>query len=213
MPTSEPDRFTEVLELLGQIDVYLLDQIMKGRIGPGRRILDAGCGGGRNIRFLLRCGCDVWAVDRDSDAVESARRMARECGLNQIEDRYRCEPLEALSFDDASFDAVICNAVLHFADHEDHFEKMVDGLWRVLAPGGVFFARLASNIGIEKLVSAIDGRVCRLPDGTSRFLVDESFLLAQQRRLGASLLGPIKTVNVQGARCMTNWVLSKPPTP
>ena len=106
-------------------------------------------------------------------------------------------------------DAVICSAVLHFAHHEAQFASMVTEMWRVLAAGGLFFARLASNIGLEDEVGPA-GRVVRLPDGTDRFVVDEAMLLAWTDRLGGRLADPIKTTNVQQKRCMTTWCLRKP---
>ncbi|MFT3743892.1 MAG: hypothetical protein QM785_06305 [Pyrinomonadaceae bacterium] len=46
----------DIRETFGGIDIYLFDQIQKGRFSPGMKILDAGCGGGRNIHWLLRNG-------------------------------------------------------------------------------------------------------------------------------------------------------------
>jgi hypothetical protein len=105
-------------------------------------------------------------------------------------------------------DAVVCSAVLHFARDRAHFDRMVGEMWRVLAPGGLFFARLASSIGIEPLVSAAVGRV-RLPDGSDRFVVDERLLLDTTHRLGGTFADPVKTTNVQDQRCMTTWVVEK----
>jgi hypothetical protein len=105
-------------------------------------------------------------------------------------------------------DAIICSAVLHFARDRTHFDRMLHEMWRVLAPGGLFFARLASSIGIESLIPATVGRV-RLPDGSDRFVVDERYLLDKTDELGAALLDPIKTTNVQQQRCMTTWVVEK----
>jgi SAM-dependent methyltransferase len=107
-----------------------------------------------------------------------------------------------------SADAVICSAVLHFARDEAEFGRIVRELWRVLAPGGLFFARLASSIGLEARLPAARGRM-RLPDGSDRFVVDEELLLAWTASLGARLADPIKTTNVQNLRCMTTWVLEK----
>ena len=64
-------------EQFGEIDIYLFDQLLKGRISPGMRILDAGCGGGRNLVYLLRQGHEVFAADADPQAVDSVRSIAR----------------------------------------------------------------------------------------------------------------------------------------
>jgi hypothetical protein len=86
---------------------------------------------------------------------------------------------------------------------------MVTGLWRVLAHGGLLFARLASSIGIESQVEPVSGRRFRLPDGTERYLVDEPMLMDLTARLGGELLDPIKTTVVQSQRSMTTWVVRK----
>ena len=100
--------------------------------------------------------------------------------------------------------------MLHFAADAAHFESMVGELLRVLAPGGMLFARLASDIGIEDKVKPLGGGRFRLPDGSARFLVDEERLLALTRQARAALLDPLKTTNVQSLRCMTTWVLRLP---
>lgn len=199
----------------GRIDIYLFDQILKGRIDPEMRILDAGCGGGRNLIYLMRAGADVYGVDRDPRAIEHAVELAGKILSEGASDRFHAGPLTDLPFSDGYFDAVICSAVLHFADDEQHFDDMLAEMWRVLRPGGVFFARLASTIGIETLVEALDtpgprgGCSYKLPDGSERFCVDLDFLLTATDLLGGELLDPIKTTNVQNQRCMTTWVVRK----
>lgn len=200
-----------LLEQFGNIDVYLFDQILRGRITPDMTILDAGCGEGRNLVYFLRAGYDVAAVDQEAEAVDSTRALARRIAPGTAPDRFRRERLDALSFSDATFDVVIANAVLHFAPDEAAFDAMVGELWRVIRPGGLLFARLASSIGLEDRVRRLQGRWHLLPDGTERFLVDEAFLLRTTANLHAELLDPIKTVNVQGRRCMTTWCVRKQP--
>ena len=194
---------------LGEIDVYLFDQLLKGRITSGMRVLDAGCGSGRNVVYLLRNGVDVCAVDTSPGAVAALRELAAELAPELPETNFRVEPVEAMSFEDESFDAVLAIALLHFAPDEAQFGAMLTRLWQVLRPGGLFFARLASSIGIEDRVQSLEGRRYRLPDGSDRFLVDEPFLLEWSDRLGGTLAEPIKTVNVQNQRCMTTWILQK----
>ena len=196
-------------EWFGEIDIYLFDQLLKGRIRPEDQVLDAGCGEGRNLVHGLRCGWEVSAVDRSVSAVESVRRLAERLAPQLPARHFRVEELDALSFEDGVFDVVICNAVLHFADDEAHFERIVNELWRVLRPGGMFFARMASTIGLEDRIVPGAPRRGRSPDGVERFLVDESLLLSCGQRLGGDLLDPIKTTIVQDQRAMTTWCLRR----
>ena len=196
-------------DTLGGIDIYLLDQVVKGRITPDMTILDAGCGGGRNLIYLASQGAQVWGVDRSKERVQRAFRAVAEVAPETPSDRFRCEGVEALTLEDSSFDVVICSAVLHFATGPDHFHQMLDQIWRVLRLEGLLFCRLASNIGIEDAVVPQANGWYSLPDGSERFLVDEATLLDAGRRLGAELLEPLKTTNVQGLRCMTTWVVRK----
>jgi SAM-dependent methyltransferase len=192
----------------GEIDIYLFDQLLRGRFDGRKRILDAGCGAGRNLTFLLARGCEVYAIDEDPAAVAGVKKLASQLAPKLPHDNIRQGTLHALPWADGRMDAVICSAVLHFARDRTHFDRMLDEMWRVLARGGLFFARLASSIGLEGRLQETTGRV-RLPDGTDRFVVDERLLLDAGYALGATLMDPIKTTNVQNQRAMTTWVLQK----
>ncbi len=196
-------------EQFGQIDIYLFDQLLKGRIVPGMRILDAGCGGGRNLVYFLREGYEVYAADSDARAVESIRSLARTLAPRLPESNFRVERVEAMSFDDGCAEVVISNTVLHFASDDVHFDAMLDGTWRVLKPGGLFFCRLGSSIGMEHQVERIQGRRFKSPDGSERYLVDEGRLESAAKRIGGELAETLKTTIVQNQRAMTTWVLRK----
>ncbi|NNM35000.1 MAG: class I SAM-dependent methyltransferase [Gemmatimonadetes bacterium] len=173
------------------------------------RVLDAGCGSGRNVEYLLRCGAEVFGVDVDPVQVERTRGLAARLAPGIPPEHFAVASLTDLPYPDEHFDVVLCSAVLHFASNVDEFRGMVSELWRVLLPGGTFFARLASSIGIEEDIRRIEGRRYRLPDGSDRFLVDEAFLQSVSADLGARPLDPLKTTVVQGMRSMTTWVLGK----
>ncbi len=193
----------------GQIDIYLFDQLLRGRITPSMRVLDAGCGSGRNLVYLLRSGYDVFATDEDAASIDAVRRLAATLAPSLPASNFRVEPVEQMSFSDAFAGAVISSAVLHFARDERHCETMIASMWRVLEPGGLLFCRLASMIGMEDRVRPIGNGRFMLPDGSERYLVDEGMLLDLTRRLGGMLLDPLKTTIVQDQRCMTTWVTRK----
>ena len=169
-------------------------------------MLDAGCGDGRNLRYLIASGFDCHGIDRDARAVDQVRQLAVAAGVSEVDSRFVVGEVDQLPWADAGMNAVICSAVLHFADDAAHFHRMVDELWRVLAPGGLLFSRLASNIGMENVVGP-GGRRVRLPDGSDRFVVDEALLMTCAGRLGGRLADPLKTTVVQGMRAMTTWCL------
>jgi tellurite methyltransferase len=223
---SEPS----LQELFGSIDIYLFDQLLKGRFVPGMRILDAGCGSGRNLVYFLRNGYDVFGVDQSPELISQMRRLASALASHLPADNFRVEPVEQMSFRtppadaghtagnnpsvtathaEHGFDVVLSSAVLHFARDEKHWQAMVDEMWRVLKAGGIFFARLASTIGMEQQVTLIEGRRYHLPDGSDRFLVDEAMLKRVTASLGGEFIEPIKTTLVENLRAMTTWVVKK----
>ena len=193
----------------GDLDVYLFDQLLKGRFVAGMRVLDAGCGGGRNLNYLMKRGFEVCGIDKSPEAIAQVQALAALLAPNLSPGNFRVELVESMSFADEDFDVVISSAVLHFARDEDHWHEMVREMWRVLKPGGIFFARLASTIGIEDEAEHLEGRRYRLPDRSTRFLVDEQMLLTTTAALGGEWIEPFKTVVVQHQRAMSNWVVRK----
>lgn len=205
---ADMNRLDALLNDLGRTDVYLLDQFMRGRLATPGRVLDAGPGSGRNLDLFLRGGHEVWIADRKELSIERTREHAAGLGFPIPDDRVIHGPIED-GLPPESFDVVLSIAVLHFATDPGHWRAMVDAMWESLAPGGIFFARLTSSIGIEKHVTPLgDGRY-RQGDGTDRYLVTLDDLLRTTDDLGGELLDPVKTVNVQNLRCMTTWVVTK----
>jgi tellurite methyltransferase len=196
-------------EQFGQIDIYLFDQILRGRIAPGMRIFDAGCGSGRNLVYFLREGYEAFGVDSNPHAIQAMRHLAASLSPHLPEDNFRMEGIEATSFPMAFADVVLCSALLHFARDDHHFLAMLRGAWNALKPSGLFFCRLASSIGIEREIRQLSGRRFLLPDGSERYLVDEPLLSRFTQELDGELLDPLKTTIVQNQRSMTTWVLRK----
>jgi SAM-dependent methyltransferase len=197
----------DVQEQFGQIDIYVFDQILRGNIAAGMTVVDAGCGYGRNLVYLLREGCEVFAVDANPEGVAHVRALAAELQPGLPGENFKVGVIEAMPLESGIADVVICNSVLHFARDEQHFLAMVEDLWRVVKPGGMLFCRLGSRIGME--FERVRGHVYRIGDGSEWFLVDEAVLLRMTEQMGAVMVDPLKTTIVQDYRCMTTWVLRK----
>jgi len=192
-------------DLVGNTDIYLLDQILKGRYGSSGVILDAGAGPGRNLHWFVRQGLRVFGTDLDLKMVEVLRKKYP--GVPA--DNFQVAPLESLPFQDAFFDHVICCAVLHFAENEAHLGQMFGELVRILKPGGSLFARVATDVGLaEKMIPLGHGRFT-MPDGSDRFLLTRPMLGSLLKRHNLRLLEPFKTVLVDELRSMTVLVIGK----
>lgn len=200
---------SKLQQLYGNIDIYLFDQLLKGTYDNCKKVLDAGCGGGRNLIYFLRNGYEVYGIDPNPNAISTVKQLSQTLTDANSKENFVVASAENLPFDDNYFDLVISSAVLHFANNPDHFDNMIRSMWRVLKPGGYLFARLASDIGIEMLVHSLSNGRYLLPDGSERFLVNQQLLLQYTESLNARLHEPIKTTNVQNLRCMTTWCLHK----
>lgn len=182
---------------------------MKGRFDSCRTLLDVGCGGGRNLRYFLQNEMQVYGIDQHPQAIDEVKKLSSELSANHHAERFQVALAEEMPFEDNTFDCILCNAVLHFAKDRPHFDAMLLSIWRVLKPKGFLFVRLASEIGIEHLITSLGNGRYRLPDGSERYLVNETMLLDYAKTLNGSLCEYIKTTNVQHFRCMTTWCLYK----
>ena len=188
--------------LLQNIDIYLLDQILKGRIALDNKILDAGCGNGRNSKYFLNQNYNLIGIDLDTNKINS---LKAEFG----NDKFYVSSIEKTNFSDNEFDYIICNAVLHFSQNKKHFFKMFAELYRILNKNGTLFIRMTSNIGIEKKVQELENGVYKIPDGSTRFLLTKELVQQLQNQFSFSFVEPLKTVNVNDLRCMTTLIIKK----
>ncbi|SDF92221.1 Methyltransferase domain-containing protein [Pedobacter terrae] len=199
----------QIQETFGNIDIYLFDQLLKGTYDECKTVLDAGCGTGRNLLYFLKSGVQAYGVDLNPEAIAELKNLAGAFPHINPDENFSIAAVDQLPFEDESFDLVVSSAVLHFAENQEQFEAMLTSMWRVLKPGGYFFCRLASEIGIESLVRFIGNGRYILPDGSERFLVNQEMLVRLTKKLGGQLHEPIKTTNVQNMRAMTTWCVRK----
>lgn len=191
--------------ILGRTDIYLIDQLMKDRYVHGNKILDAGCGGDRNMHWFIQNNFDIYGTDWSEAAILN---LKKEYPNLPAENLQVCL-VEKMPFANDYFDHVISSAVLHFAKNDAHFKEMLGEMLRVLKPGGSIFIRMTSDIGIEDKVKLLSNGNHQIPDGSMRFLLTKSLLAACMQEFNLSFLEPLKTVNVNDLRCMSTLMLTK----
>ncbi len=197
--------FNSLQKLAGNTDIYLLDQIIKGRYKSGDKILDAGCGSGRNMYWFLKENMNIYGVDQNPEAIEELKVTYASLAA----DRFQISLVEKLPFANNFFDHIISSAVLHFATKISEFHTMLREMVRVLNPGGSLFIRMTSDIGMEEKVIHLGNGVYNIPDQSRRFLLTKSLMTGMLHQFSLSFLEPFKTVNVNDVRCMSTLVLQK----
>ena len=189
---------------IGTTDIYLIDQILKSRYKKFDLILDAGCGSGRNIHWFYNNEFSIYGIDKNVEHIKNLKEK-----YNNIANNFKVSTLENIPFKNNTFNHIICNAVLHFAENTVHFETMFGELIRILKPNGSLFIRMTSNIGIENNVVQLSEGVYKLPDSTTRFLLTKTLLDKLIKNHYLSFLEPLKTINVNDVRCMSTLILQK----
>ncbi len=197
--------YNSIQTLLGQTDIYLIDQIMKGRYKPADTILDAGCGSGRNMYWFLQNGFNINGIDISGVAIEQLKDTYPDLPAGSL----LVSSLENIPYADNHFDHIICSAVLHFAESIAQFNCMLAEMVRVLKPGGSLFIRMTTDIGIEDKIEFIADGVYKIPDGSTRFLLTRELLASSMQQHKLSFIEPLKTVNVDDIRCMSTLLLQK----
>ena len=194
---------------LGYIDIYLLDQILKGRYNEHTKILDAGCGEGRNLIYFLNNQFDVYGVDQNPDAIKMLHFILGSTYPYLSKENFIIGSVESMAYDNDSFDLVISSAVLHFAKSHDHFRNMFSEMIRVLRTKGHLFIRMTSNIGLEGGKKEGPDGCYSLPDGSIRYLIARESISELIDEFNLELIEPVKTINVNDLRCMTTLVIGK----
>lgn len=198
-----------MLEEIGNMDIYLLDQIMKGRVQPNMQILDAGCGYGRNSEYFVRKNFEIYGIDKNEEAVQRAKENSSNWNPDFDLDRFSVADLEKIPLSMNRFDFIISSAVLHFSKDRDQFTTLFEELMRVLKPKGILFIRMTTKHTLAHLAKHLYDDVYLIPDSSTRYLLDRDYLKTLMKKHRLSFLDPFKTVNVNDIRTMAVVVLQK----
>ena len=198
-----------MIKEIGNMDVYLLDQLMKGRITSGMKILDAGSGVGRNSEYFIKNNFDIFGIDLQEEAIQNAKEQIILWNADFDWERFFVANLIEIPFPDNNFDFIISSAVLHFSKDRVHFTKLFEELVRVLKPGGILFIRMTTKHTLAHLSEHLFDDVYNIPDGSTRYLLDVIYLRDLMIKIKLSFVDPFKTVNVEDVRTMAVVVLRK----
>jgi ubiquinone/menaquinone biosynthesis C-methylase UbiE len=193
--------YKQTFDLIGNVDIYVIDQILKGRYTVGQSILDAGCGSGRNLKWFYQNNYTITGIDIDAERIAHAKET-----YPKISENFIVGTLDDLPFKENSFDHMLCCAVLHFAQSQSHFNNMLTEMYRVLKPTGTLLIRVASDIGLDGLKPFVqDG----LSKETGYFYLTRELISELLETYSLELIEPIKTTNVQDVRAMTTLMFQK----
>ena len=192
---------------LGKMDIYLIDQIQKERLTSDSKILDAGYGKGRNLKFFIKHNANIFGLDHNPDYLPIIQMQVESWNPDFPVDRFITRKVESMPYGDGEFDFVFSIAVLHFAKSHQHFWDMLNEMLRVLKPGGYLMFRITSWHTFT-LQEHTETGLIKLADG-QRYMLDIEVLkkFASDNHLKFS--DPIKTTNVDSQRTMTTVVLQK----
>jgi len=193
--------YNTTFNALGNVDIYVIDQILKGRYQNGQSILDAGCGKGRNLKWFYQDNFELFGIDTDSEFLAKAKQNYPKAASN-----FTVGTLDNLPYGENRFDHILCCAVLHFAQSETHFTTMFSELIRVLKPDGMLLIRMASNIGLDGNAPEITFKE-NGKKGTYYLTRERISQLVNEFNI--KFLEAVKSTNVQDERVMTTLVLSK----
>lgn len=195
---------SKLIKKLGNIDIYLLDQILKNRYSSDQTILDAGCGNGRNMHWFYHNNFKLFAIDSNEEMIAYIKSI-----YPGQKDNFQVASLDHLPYLDNSIDHIINSAVLHFSESTEAFRSNFAELIRVLKPDGTLFIRMTSNIGIENKITHLQDGVYKLGDESNRFLLSRKLMNTLLQEFPIEFLEPLKSTNVSDLRSMSTIMLRK----
>ncbi len=104
----------------------------------GEKLLDAGCGHGRDTEYFYNQGLNPTGIDISDELIEIAR--------NRFQPDFQVMDFRNLDFESKEFDSVWASASIFFVPPED-MEKVIKEFYRVLKPGGDLFTSMKIGDG------------------------------------------------------------------
>lgn len=124
---THADRYSEITRNADMSDIY---KRFEENLKPGCRILDLGCGSGRDSKYFLDKGYDVVSLDASEAMCRKTQELTGKAAVHMR--------IEAMNYEN-EFDAVwACASLLHVAKSDMH--KILEKAMKALRVGGVLYA-------------------------------------------------------------------------
>ncbi|BDD06399.1 class I SAM-dependent methyltransferase [Aureibacter tunicatorum] len=190
--------YHQINRSLGNMDLYLMDQLLKGRFEKEHRILDVGCGEGRNLYYFIQQGYEIYGIDQDRQAIKFLKMLSKTLNSDLDADCFIHGDASDMPYPPRAFDVVICNAVLHFAKDLENFMQMISELERVVKLEGSVFIRMAFDLdGMPELNEEFP------------FRLNRTLLEKVKKKFDFEEIEPFKTVLIPEMRSMATIILKK----
>jgi tellurite methyltransferase len=191
----------EINNYFGDMDILLMDLILKGKVPESGKVLDAGCGEGRNGIYFINEGYAYTGIDTDQSKVRLIEYLSK--GANAS---FYVTDIKSFSKKGISFDFIICSRVLHFAKSVDHFFEMWNNLISMLNPNGIIYISMDSVVDTNMGDEVDNGRYS-FPDSEIRFAITSD--IYEEIKKGFEEIESLKTLVAHGKRAQSFIVLKK----
>lgn len=196
----------DINNYFGDLDLFLLDQLLKGNIRSGK-VLELGFGDGRNLLHFLQAGYEVHGVDLDPSSIALMKAFAKNLKQGCPENFIKTSATD-LPYDDAFFDTVICCRLFHFLSDQD--KKIAwHQIHRVLRPNGICYFTANSTINFEHSIVGHEEGQHSFPDGTQGYMLNQKHLSAFLTDSGFKQIEPTRHIQYDDQHAETILVLQK----
>jgi ubiquinone/menaquinone biosynthesis C-methylase UbiE len=178
-----------------------------------KKVLDLGCGTGRNTKMLLGLNYDVYVCDLYKGMLESAKReYLKYSPLKYSKKKVSLCSMDNLSYKSNFFDAILCHGVYHNATSVSEFKKALKESVRVLKNGGYLCFNVFSSGFIEKGLKKVRDDLYLTKEELLMVLISKKIFLKETQKFGLVIHSPIVEYisNVStGKRSVMRGILKK----
>lgn len=185
------------------MDLILMDLILKGIVPERGRVLDIGCGEGRNGIYFIQKGYEYHGWDTDRSKLRLIEYLAKNISGSDV--CFEAHDLR-LAPPNVTFDFIICSRLLHFAHDLSDFMSMWKKVTKLLKSDGILYVSMDSTVDVSIGEGIAEGKVM-FPDGKLRFALTKP--LYARIKTSFEEVMPLRTLVHHGERAQSFFALRK----